>query len=115
MAQTVGDHTLDRLREWGLSELRPHIAAGTPLVGMEPSCLAAFRDELVNLFPNDADARRLSSQSFTLAEFLTQRAPAFALPGLLRASVPLTTGPSAGRLRPRLPVVAIVVRWCWLG
>lgn len=54
---------------------------------MEPSCLAAFRDELVNLFPNDADARRLSSQSFTLAEFLAQRAPAFALSGLPRKAV----------------------------
>jgi Fe-S oxidoreductase len=39
-------------------------------VGLEPSCVAVFRDELVELFPDDDDARRLSEQVFTLAEFL---------------------------------------------
>jgi Fe-S oxidoreductase len=39
-------------------------------VGLEPSCVAVFRDELVHLFPEDESARRLSSQTFTLAEFL---------------------------------------------
>jgi hypothetical protein len=37
------------------------------------SCLAVFRDELVNLFPDDLDARRLSRNSFTLGEFLAGR------------------------------------------
>jgi FAD/FMN-containing dehydrogenase/Fe-S oxidoreductase len=50
--------------------LRDDIRAGTPIVGMEPSCIAVFRDELVNLFPHDRDARRLSSQTFVLSEFL---------------------------------------------
>ena len=40
-----------------LKALRPWIRAGIPVVGLEPSCVAAFRDELVNLFPNDDDAR----------------------------------------------------------
>jgi Fe-S oxidoreductase len=31
-----------------------------------------FRDELVNLFPDDLDARRLSQASLTLGEFLTR-------------------------------------------
>jgi FAD/FMN-containing dehydrogenase/Fe-S oxidoreductase len=53
-----------------LDELRPHLRAGTPVVVLEPSCLAVFRDELVNLFPDDAEALRLSRQSFLLAEFL---------------------------------------------
>jgi FAD/FMN-containing dehydrogenase/Fe-S oxidoreductase len=53
-----------------LDALRPAIAAGVPLVGLEPSCLAVFRDELGNLFPNDEDARRLGRQCFTLAEIL---------------------------------------------
>src|SRR5205823_11333427 len=52
-----------------LEALRPHIREGTPVVVLEPSCLAVFRDELVNLFPDDEDARRLSKQSFLLAEF----------------------------------------------
>jgi Fe-S oxidoreductase len=53
-----------------LDELRPDIEEGVPLIGMEPSCLAAFRDELPNLFPADEDAKRLSQSSLTLSEFL---------------------------------------------
>jgi FAD/FMN-containing dehydrogenase/Fe-S oxidoreductase len=56
-----------------LDALGPEIEAGVPLVGLEPSCIAVFRDELVNLFPDDERARRLSSQTFTLAEFLVQQ------------------------------------------
>ncbi|HEY9422230.1 MAG TPA: FAD-binding oxidoreductase, partial [Thermoanaerobaculia bacterium] len=52
---------------------RPEIEAGVPIVGLEPSCVAVFRDELVNLFPEDEAARRLSRQTFTLAEFLVQQ------------------------------------------
>jgi Fe-S oxidoreductase len=55
-----------------LAALREPIAEGIPLVGLEPSCLAVFRDELRNLFPEDADARRLSRQSFTLSELLVR-------------------------------------------
>jgi len=55
-----------------LESLRPEIEAGVPVVGMEPSCVAVFRDELVNLFPEDEAARRLSVQTFTLAEFLVR-------------------------------------------
>jgi FAD/FMN-containing dehydrogenase/Fe-S oxidoreductase len=55
-----------------LESLRPEIAAGLPVVGLEPSCVAVFRDELVNLFPEDEAARRLSAQTFTLAEFLVR-------------------------------------------
>jgi FAD/FMN-containing dehydrogenase/Fe-S oxidoreductase len=62
--------TAKKLLRRVLDTLRPHIAAGTPLIGIEPSCLAVFRDELPNLFPQDADAQRLSEQAFTLAEFL---------------------------------------------
>ena len=53
-----------------LGTLREAIRAGTPVVGLEPSCVAVFRDELTNLFPTDQDAKRLAEQSFTLAEFL---------------------------------------------
>jgi len=43
-----------------------------PLVGLEPSCVAAFRDELLGLFPDDLDAQRLSRQTMMLSEFLAQ-------------------------------------------
>ncbi|HYY44119.1 MAG TPA: heterodisulfide reductase-related iron-sulfur binding cluster, partial [Actinomycetota bacterium] len=52
-----------------IETLRDDIRSGVPLVGAEPSCLAVFRDELLNLFPDDEDAKRLSQESYTLAEF----------------------------------------------
>src|SRR4029453_2062813 len=57
-----------------MAGLEPAIRAGTPIVVLEPSCLAVFRDELVNLFPQDDSARRLSKQTFLLGEFLRQHA-----------------------------------------
>jgi len=74
--------TATRLLRRILDELREDIQAGTPLIGLEPSCLAVFRDELPELFPNDLLATRLAKQSFTLSEFLTQRAPDAPLPDL---------------------------------
>jgi len=53
-----------------LATLRPWIRAGIPVVGLEPSCVATFRDELTNLFPNDEDAKRLSQQTYLFSEFL---------------------------------------------
>ena len=53
-----------------MAGLAPAIRAETPIVVLEPSCLAVFRDELVNLFPEDENARRLSRQTFLLSEFL---------------------------------------------
>jgi FAD/FMN-containing dehydrogenase/Fe-S oxidoreductase len=53
-----------------LSALQPAIEAGIPVVGLEPSCIAVFRDELLNLFENDEDAKRLSANTFDLADFL---------------------------------------------
>ena len=62
-----------RLWRQTLDSLRPAIRAGVPLVGVEPSCVAAFRDELLGLFPNDDDARRLADQTFILSEFLERQ------------------------------------------
>jgi len=53
-----------------LDELAPEIEAGIPVVGLEPSCVAVFRDELLNLFPHDERAQALSRQTFLLSEFL---------------------------------------------
>jgi FAD/FMN-containing dehydrogenase/Fe-S oxidoreductase len=56
-----------------LDALEPEIEAGIPIVGLEPSCIAVFRDELTNLFPRDERAQALSQQTFLLSEFLEQR------------------------------------------
>ncbi len=66
--------TARHLLEQVLQALRPQIAAGIPLVGLEPSCVSVFRDEMVNLMPHDRDAHRLREQTFLLSEFLVKKA-----------------------------------------
>ena len=58
-----------------------------PVVGLEPSCVAVFRDELMNLFPMDEDAKRLSANTFILSEFLEKKAPDFRPPQLRRKAL----------------------------
>src|SRR5258708_3994887 len=70
-----------------MDELLPEIGAATPIVVLEPSCAAVFRDELTNLFPNDKRAQALSKQVFLLSEFLEQRAKDFPLPKLPRRAL----------------------------
>lgn len=41
-----------------------------PLVGVEPSCITSFRDELPELFPQDQRARHLAERTYLLSEFL---------------------------------------------
>jgi FAD/FMN-containing dehydrogenase/Fe-S oxidoreductase len=63
-----------------LQSVGREVMAGTPLVGLEPACVSAFRDELVGLFPDDRVARRLHEQSFAFAEFLDRSAAHADLP-----------------------------------
>jgi len=70
-----------------LFKLRPQIEAGTPMVVLEPSCCAVFRDELVALYPQNVDAQRLSERTFTLAEFLRRYAPDFKYPQMQREAL----------------------------
>jgi FAD/FMN-containing dehydrogenase/Fe-S oxidoreductase len=70
-----------------MSVLKDDIKNGVPIVGLEPSCVAVFRDELTNLFPHNEQANRLTKQVFTLAEFLEQKAPDFKIPQLHRKAI----------------------------
>jgi FAD/FMN-containing dehydrogenase/Fe-S oxidoreductase len=70
-----------------LRTLHAPIRDGVPIVVLEPSCAAVFRDELRNLFPRDVTATRLSEQTFLLSEFLEQKAADFDLPKLSRKAV----------------------------
>ena len=56
-----------------LMALKTDIAAGTPLIGLEPACLGTFKDELLNFFPDDAGAARLSKQAVLFSDFLLTR------------------------------------------
>lgn len=62
--------TAKRLLQEIMEELKDAIEYSIPVIGLEPSCVAVFRDELINLFPDRKMARQLSRQTFTLAEFL---------------------------------------------
>ncbi len=55
-----------------LESLRDEIDAGTPIVGLEPSCISVFRDELLRFFPGDPLAQKLSRQAWFLTEFLVR-------------------------------------------
>ena len=76
-----------RLLKEILITLRSQIAAGVPLVVLEPSCLAVFRDEMPNLLPDDEDAKRLCQQTYSLSEFLLKEAAGFEPPKLKRKAI----------------------------
>jgi len=79
MAKAYLERILDALKE--------QIADGVPVVVLEPSCCSVFRDEMLDLFPKREDARKLSSLTHTLAEFLEKHAPTFRTPKLERDAV----------------------------
>jgi Fe-S oxidoreductase/FAD/FMN-containing dehydrogenase len=76
-------------RFWGrmLRALEPQIRAGVPVVCLEPSCAAAFRDELPSLLPRVLDAQRLGWLVCTLAEYLALHAGDWEPPRLERRAV----------------------------
>ena len=49
--------------------LKPYLAAGVPVVGLEPACLLTLRDEFHAVLPG-ADTQTLSDNAFLLEEFL---------------------------------------------
>ncbi|GAB3624013.1 FAD-binding and (Fe-S)-binding domain-containing protein [Mariniluteicoccus endophyticus] len=51
--------------------LHPLVAEGIPVVGVEPSCLAVWRTDALELLPDDERVREVAQGVFTLAEVLT--------------------------------------------
>ncbi|MFM0241978.1 FAD-binding and (Fe-S)-binding domain-containing protein [Paraburkholderia phytofirmans] len=56
-----------------LDDLADDIAAGVPLVGLEPGCLSVFKDELLKQLPNHALAKKLSAQTFLFSDFVARQ------------------------------------------
>ncbi|MFL5043499.1 MAG: FAD-binding and (Fe-S)-binding domain-containing protein [Xanthobacteraceae bacterium] len=54
-----------------LAAVAPFLARGVPVVGLEPSCILGFRDELPAMM-KDERAERLAAHSFTFEEFLAR-------------------------------------------
>ncbi|MDC4233504.1 FAD-binding oxidoreductase [Actinomyces sp. B33] len=53
-----------------LDALAPFAANGIPIVGVEPSCTAVLRDDLLDLLPDDPRSSLVSRATHTLAELL---------------------------------------------
>nr|WP_315595214.1 FAD-binding and (Fe-S)-binding domain-containing protein [uncultured Cupriavidus sp.] len=62
------DQARDNLREM-LDVLAEPIAAGVPVLVLEPSCLSVFRDEMSAMLPDDPRAKALADLTLTMAEF----------------------------------------------
>jgi Fe-S oxidoreductase len=52
-----------------LEALAPHVAAGTPIIGLEPSCLLTLRDEFPAILPGDA-TETLAGRALLFEEFI---------------------------------------------
>jgi Fe-S oxidoreductase len=70
-----------------LDRMAPQIEAGLPFIFLEPSCASVFKDELLELFPADPRARRMSQLVWLLADFLAAKAPNFAAGRLAGAHI----------------------------
>ncbi|HEX3696894.1 MAG TPA: FAD-binding and (Fe-S)-binding domain-containing protein [Polyangia bacterium] len=57
-----------------LASLEGAIASGVPIVGLEPSCVSVFRDELRGLMPDDPRAARLARQVVLFGELVDKEA-----------------------------------------
>jgi Fe-S oxidoreductase len=64
-----------REAERTLAALAPHLAAGTPIVGLEPSCLFGFRDEIPALVKSET-AQQAAAAAVLFEEFLAREAEA---------------------------------------
>ncbi|HUP43950.1 MAG TPA: FAD-linked oxidase C-terminal domain-containing protein [Thermoanaerobaculia bacterium] len=70
-----------------LESMSGEIEEGLPVIGLEPSCVSVFRDELTNLFPRDERARRLAQNTLTLSEFIQRQGVKFPVGSLQRKAI----------------------------
>src|SRR5260221_12472049 len=68
----------DLLRET-IDALMAELDEGVAIIGLEPSCVSVFPDELLGLFPNHDYARRLAKATMTLSEFIAHEGERFKL------------------------------------
>ena len=50
----------------------PFVEAGIEIVGLEPSCTAVLRSDLLDLFPNDPRAAKIAQSTRTVAEVISR-------------------------------------------
>jgi Fe-S oxidoreductase len=66
-----------------LAALDPYLARGVPVIGLEPSCILGFRDEIPAIIPGEA-SQRLAAHAVLFEEFLAREAEAGRLKLALR-------------------------------
>ena len=54
-----------------VGRLLPYVEAGIPVVGLEPSCVASFRDDYLDLLPGD-DTERVGKHVVMIEDFLAK-------------------------------------------
>ncbi|MDX6313563.1 MAG: hypothetical protein QOF44_3027, partial [Streptomyces sp.] len=62
-----------RILRRSVASLAPEAERGVPIVGLEPSCTAVFRDDAEHLLPDDPGRAAVAAATRTLAELLTDR------------------------------------------
>jgi FAD/FMN-containing dehydrogenase/Fe-S oxidoreductase len=75
--------------------MHPFVADGVPIIGLEPSCTAVLRSDLLELLPGDERVAAIAANTYTLAELL---------------SAPEPLGPGDDWARPDLSGVELVVQ-----
>ncbi|MEW6566998.1 MAG: FAD-linked oxidase C-terminal domain-containing protein [Chloroflexota bacterium] len=58
-----------------LEALEPYLSRGTPIVGIEPSCVSTLRDETLEFYPDDPRAAALAESAQLIEEFLMSNGP----------------------------------------
>ncbi|MFG2827073.1 FAD-binding and (Fe-S)-binding domain-containing protein [Streptomyces sp. NPDC048434] len=79
-----------RIARRTVAALAPAVHAGTPVVGLEPSCTAALKSDLPELLDGNADARALARTTRTLAELLVHHTPGWQPPRIEARSISQT-------------------------
>ncbi|HEV7437941.1 MAG TPA: heterodisulfide reductase-related iron-sulfur binding cluster, partial [Pseudorhizobium sp.] len=64
--------TASKLWQQTFTALRQEIDDGTPVIGLEPACTSAFKDELLGLFPGNEQAKKLSEQTHYFSDFVAE-------------------------------------------
>ncbi len=91
-----------------LAVLSPYVEQGFYVVGLEPSCLLTFRDEMLRFFPDDPRAQSLSKRALLLEEFLLREATDVLANSSLQAKVLLHRHCHQVALSPSAPEVALL-------
>ena len=62
-----------------VKRLYPYAEKGLPIIGLEPSCILTFTDELLSLLPGDVRGQKIAEAAVTFEAFVAEQAASGAL------------------------------------